>query len=157
RRSHTHSSVPEGQHTRITPPEPGRSSRKPQDKALPPVPTGICATEPVKSNQGCVLGWEIRILHTVVCVCALASFCVFASGGRRGQARDGTGLGSSWRWIGREGNTKNESVRCTPDPAQAQTRQYKQSREHPLERIENGPISGGGGGGTRQARVVNCR
>ncbi|CAM9806514.1 unnamed protein product [Ectocarpus sp. 12 AP-2014] len=54
RRSHTLSSVPEGQHTRTTPPEPARSSRKPQDKALPP--TGLCATESVESNQGVCVG-----------------------------------------------------------------------------------------------------
>lgn len=45
-----------------------------------------------------------------VCVCAPS----FLPQRETRKTRDGTGLGSSWRWIGREGNTKNETVRYTP-------------------------------------------
>ncbi|CAN0119323.1 unnamed protein product, partial [Ectocarpus sp. 8 AP-2014] len=88
----------------------------------------LCHRICITSNQGGGVGvGDPDPPRGCVCVRVVASFCVFASRGRRGQARGGTGLGSSWRWIGREGNTKNESVRCNPDSAQAQTRQYNKA------------------------------
>ncbi|CAM9309543.1 unnamed protein product [Ectocarpus sp. 6 AP-2014] len=139
---HIHSSVPEGQHTRTTPPEPGTLSRKPQYKALPPVPAGLCATESVKSNQGVCVCWGGRSgSSTRLCVrISLVSCFCLPRETRASERRDGFGIQLA---VDRQRGEHEERVGPLHPGREAGADQaVQQSREHPLERIENGPVRG---------------